>query len=332
MSLQATSNHMYWLSVMRGLNIVLVVMYHVQLIDFATGNNHIICEQIPSIFTPVRMPFFIFSSGGLLFLSRINKNWNTKDLYWDKFQRIIIPFLFFVTFYFLFKVMLNGFVKTPVEVSFSYYFESFIYYPGHPSAPLWFLATLSTMMFLYPLFKVACKSDVLMVTFLILSIVIFYLDTSNVSEIFNLSNLNHYLIFFFFGIFFFKYKLHNYLSSNISLLLTIVVYVLLFYIEKGLFTSLSGIVMMCAIGKFVARYFPKLFSSFRDNIFQIYLMSFIFQAFVELVLWKKLFYNENLFWLFYVMNITAGVFCPILVTKLVNRCPQKIVRLCFGLK
>ena len=29
MSLQATSNHMYWLSVMRGLNIVLVVMYHV---------------------------------------------------------------------------------------------------------------------------------------------------------------------------------------------------------------------------------------------------------------------------------------------------------------
>ena len=61
-------------------------------------------------------------------------------------------------------------------------------------------------------------------------------------------------------------------------------------------------------------------------------MSFIFQAFVELVLWKKLFYNENLFWLFYVMNITAGVFCPILVTKLVNRCPQKIVRLCFGLK
>ena len=96
MSLQATSNLMDWLSVMRGLNIVLVVMYHVQLIDFATGNNHITCEQIPSIFIPVRMPFFIFSSGGLLFLSRINKNWNTKDLYWDKFQRIIIPFLFFV--------------------------------------------------------------------------------------------------------------------------------------------------------------------------------------------------------------------------------------------
>lgn len=106
MSLQATSNHMDWLSVMRGLNIVLVVMYHVQLIDFATGNNHIICEQIPSIFTPVRMPFFIFSSGGLLFLSRINKNWNTKDLYWDKFQRIIIPFLFFC--YILFFIQSNA--------------------------------------------------------------------------------------------------------------------------------------------------------------------------------------------------------------------------------
>ena len=60
MILQATSNLMDWLSVMRGLNIVLVVMYHVQLIDFATGNNHIICEQIPSIFTPVRMLFYFF--------------------------------------------------------------------------------------------------------------------------------------------------------------------------------------------------------------------------------------------------------------------------------
>ena len=61
-------------------------------------------------------------------------------------------------------------------------------------------------------------------------------------------------------------------------------------------------------------------------------MSFIFQAFVELLLWKKLFYNENLFLLFYIINLSFGIFMPLLVTKVIEKCPYKFVRLCFGLK
>lgn len=76
---------------MRGLSIVLVVMFHVQLVDMATGANHSLCTTLPTIFTPIRMPFFIFTSGGLLYLSRIRREWTTRALYADKLRRIAIP-------------------------------------------------------------------------------------------------------------------------------------------------------------------------------------------------------------------------------------------------
>ena len=97
------SERLEWLSLMRGLSIVLVVMFHVQLVDMATGENHSLCTTLPTIFTPIRMPFFIFTSGGLLYLSRIRREWTTRALYADKLRRIAIPFVFFVTFYYLFN-------------------------------------------------------------------------------------------------------------------------------------------------------------------------------------------------------------------------------------
>ena len=93
-----------WLAVLRGLNILLVVMVHVQLVDMSTGTNHPFCSAVAFPFHPIRMPLFIFISGGLLYLSRIRKNISTKALYKDKFQRIMIPFLFFVIAYYVLRL------------------------------------------------------------------------------------------------------------------------------------------------------------------------------------------------------------------------------------
>lgn len=98
---------------MRGLSIVLVVMFHAQLVDMATGANHSLCTTLPTIFTPIRMPFFIFTSGGLLYLSRIRREWTTRALYADKLRRIAVPFVFFVTFYYLFKLLAGAWAKPP---------------------------------------------------------------------------------------------------------------------------------------------------------------------------------------------------------------------------
>lgn len=323
-----------WLGILRGLNILLVIMVHVQLVDMSTGENHSFCNALSFPFHPIRMPLFIFISGGLLYLSRIRKNISTKALYKDKFQRIMIPFVFFVIVYYLIKATFNQFAKTPIDLSWSNFLESFIYYRGHSSQPLWFLAVLMFLMLMYPLFCYLCKNKYRMIAFLIFCCGIFFIDTDLESRwnVFYILEVQHYLVYFFFGIFFFRFELYKYIENIGILLVLVLLYAACYYFSLGLLTSFIGISMMCALCLKIGTYMPKLFSSFREYIFQIYLMSLPFQNFVELILWKKLFYNEEFVYVFYVLNVLVGLFIPVIISKLVERCNIKFVRLCFGLQ
>lgn len=327
------SQKIEWLSLLRGLNIVLVLMFHVNLIDMTTGMNHSFCSEICIPFNAIRMPLFIFISGGLLYLSRIKKNYTVKDLYYDKFQRIMIPFIFFVIIYFSIKILFSQFTKTPTELSLNYFLESFIYFRGHPSAPLWFLAVLMMFMLLYPLYRFLCKKLALMIAFLLFCCLFYFVDY-NIDEKYNvffILDIQYYLVYFFFGIFVFRFEYYKYLNSIPVLLLLIVFYTIAIIFHIPLISSFLGILMMCSICMQLSRYIPHLFDSFRDYIYQIYLMSFPFQAFIELILWKKLFYNENYFLLFYLLSILSGLLIPVWIAKIVERCPVKLIRLCFGL-
>ena len=323
-----------WLAILRGLNILLVVMVHVQLVDMLKGQNHLFCSTVSSPFHPIRMPLFIFISGGLLYISRIRKNIPTPALIKDKFQRIMLPFLFFVVVYYLIKCVFNQFSKTPIELSWCNFLESFVYYRGHASQPLWFLAVLMFLMLLYPLFRYLCNKKYLMVAFLLFCCGISFIDTNLDSpwNVFYIMELHHYLVYFFFGIFFFRFELYKYIDKIAILLSISLAYLVCYKYNIPLLTSLIGIIMMCSLSMIVSHFFPRLFSYFREYIFQIYLMSLPFQNFVELILWKQLFYHEQLFFLFYIINISAGLFMPVLIAKLVKRCPYKSVRLCFGLQ
>ena len=323
-----------WLAVLRGLNILLVIMVHIQLVDMATGENHLFCQTLSFPFHPIRMPLFIFISGGLLYLSRIRKEIPTKTLYKDKFQRIVIPFVFFVIVYYLIKCTFNQFAKTPIELSWTNFLESFVYYRGHSSQSLWFLAVLMFLMLMYPLFCYLCKNKYRMIVFLLFCCGIYFIDTDLDSRwnVFYIMEIQHYLVFFFLGIFFFRFELYKFIGNIGILFVLILLYAACYYFSLFFLTSIIGIFMMCSLCLKIGTYFPNLFSSFREYIFQIYLMSLPFQTFVELILWKKLFYHEQLFFLFYIINISAGLFMPVLIANLVKRCPYKSVRLCFGLQ
>lgn len=187
-----------WLAILRGMNILLVVMVHVQLVNMLTGENHFFCRALSFPFHPIRMPLFIFISGGLLYLSRIRKEIPTKALYKDKFQRIVIPFVFFVIVYYLIKYAFNQFAKTPIELSWTNFLESFVYYRGHSSQSLWFLAVLMFLMLMYPLFCYLCKNKYRMIAFLLFCCAIFFIDTNLESRwnVFYILEVQHYLVYF----------------------------------------------------------------------------------------------------------------------------------------
>lgn len=328
------TNRIEWLSLLRGLNILLVVMYHVQLIDMNTGENHIFCTEICRPFNAIRMPLFIFCSGALLYLSRIQKQWEVKSLYIDKFYRIVCPFLFFVTFYYFLKVALSSVTKTKVVFSIGHFLESFAIYYEHPSAHLWFLAVLFWFMLLYPFFIWLCKNNVRMECFLLFVTSIYFIDLDKYvsSNWFYLFNLNKYLVFFYFGIFFFRFEFYRYTDNIICLLFILLLYFLCYWYNVPLFTSLVGILLMISICQRLSHYYPTLFCSFREYIYQIFLMSFIFQPIVELILWQRLLYNENYFYFFYLLNVSVGIMMPVFVSKLVEKYGFLWLKICLGLK
>lgn len=323
-----------WLAILRGFTILLVVMYHVQLIDKTTGECHALCNAISHPFDYLRMPVFIFSSGFLLYVTRISRRVGVSDLYKEKFERIVIPFIFFGIVYYAIKMLFSSFVKTQVEASFTDFLLSYVFFSNSPIAHLWYLATLFSLMLLYPLFVYVFKSNVRILLFGIISVVIYFFDFSILEDYnyFNILYLNKYIVFFYVGMVVVHYKLYDYLQGYIKTILLLALYVVSFLLEIRLLAGISGIFLFISLFMLIDRYVPKLFSSYRNYIYQIYLMSFIFQPFVELILWKTLFYNENLLMLFYVINVAFGIYGPVLVSKLIERVPYRMVRLCFGLK
>lgn len=328
------TQNIHWLSVLRAINITLVVMYHINLIDLTTGTNHTFCTMVAYPFNSIRMPLFIFVSGALLYISRIEKKWKTFNLYKDKMVRILLPFAFFVTFYFLLKAALNGLVKTPVDVSINFYIESFYLFYKHPSGHLWYLATLMTLMLFYPVYVFACRNKFAMFSLLAFAFIMYYCDLHVffAHNYFNLANLNKYFIYFYLGIVFFRYKIYQYLNNAVCCIILPLAYVCLLYFKVDLITSVVGIFAATSLAITLCKSKRFSLSIIGNHIYQIYLLSFAFQAMVELLLWKRLFYNEDLFYLFYVINLLSGLFLPIAVVMIVKKCPYRFVRLCFGLK
>lgn len=328
------NERMSWLSVVRGFTILLVVMAHIQLLNPSTGECYDICRVLSEPFDSIRMPLFIFSSGGLLYLSRISKGWSISRLYVDKAQRILIPFVFFVTVYYGVKILFASVIKHPIDVSWRSFIESFYLFEGHASGPLWFLATLSVLMLLYPLFCWLLKRKLTAIGFWLFTLLFFFVDLGSLlpDNYFYLLCLNHYLVYFYSGILFFCYRLYKHLDHRWAFFTLLLLYSILNYFEVTLVTSLVGVAMMISAGQLIARCAGWLFCSFRDYIFQIYLMSFFCQGLVELLLWPRSGYDDRLFWLFYCLNIVFGIYLPVLVSKVVERCPLRFIRLCFGLK
>ena len=195
------------------------------------------------------------------------------------------------------------------------------------------------MMALYPLYLLVLRMGKRVVIFL--GIILFALypfdfrqyTTTNWCQLFT---LNKYLPFFFTGIVPFKYSLWKYLDNKVALLVCFVLYWGIYFAVPHnnytlLLMSISGIMFMISLCLFLSHPFPKLFSSFRNYIFQIYLFGIAFQAFVELILWRALGCPDSLVYLFYVLNILAGVYLPVLMSKIIEKIPYRPIRLCFGL-
>lgn len=90
----------------------------------------------------------------------------------------------------------------------------------------------------------------------------------------------------------------------------------------GTFFSMS----LCLI---VGKYTPKLFNSFRDYTFQIFLMGIFFQMVIRWIYVK--WSNEMMFVPMWLLSVIIGIYVPTLIAKQIDKYAPKYIKMCFGL-
>lgn len=333
----ATKEKILWLSIVQGWAILLVVVGHVNCYTYAAeGEMYGLSTWVTRLCYAFHMPLFMFVSGGLLYYSRLAKGWSAKAVYADKFKRLVLPYLFFILLAMVLKGVLGGYSKRgAVDISLPTYLSALFNPSEGPLAEMWFVATLLWFMVMYPLFRWSMRNQYLEMGLLAVTLLPFIAGMPwDTNGWFNLGGVPRYAFYFFGGMLFFKYRLYRYARGRVwvAAVLTGLFLACVFAQRDGsAFTATAGILMSVAWGVIAEERFPRLFSSFRDYSFQIFLIGIFPQMFLELFLWRRFPY-EGLQIPFYIISCCAALMTAVIVSKCVKRIPSRIARRFFGLK
>ena len=330
------SDKILWLSIIQGWAILLVVIGHVNAFTYsgAEGEIYPASGWIQRFCYSFHMPLFMFVSGGLLYMTRIEKGWNTISLYKDKLKRLLVPFVLFTIIGFLAKIPFAGVTKTGLDLSVHGFVMALFDPANGPLKELWFVGTLMWLMFMYPVYKAMLHSVWSEILLLAVSLIPFVFDMHfDFSGWFNLAGVSRYAFYFIAGILFFRYNVVSYFASRLWAVISVTaIYVVCFVIPSvpGVITALLGILMSFAWGSRLTR-FPRLFSSFRDHSFQIFLIGIFPQMMVELLVWKR-FHEEWMQLPFYIISCVLALACGVVMSRVASHFRPAFLRWGFGLK
>lgn len=341
-----TSTKINWISVLQGMAIVLVVMNHVRLYDASIGDDYAFVHQIRDVFQPYFMATFFFISGMLLYYSRMSGGWRTVALYRDKAARLVVPLLFCTVLGCASQAVFNGVVKHPKEIGVDTLLYALLDYDTTPWPHRWYLVSLVWMMVLYPCYLYisdrGVKAEVIAVAAVIAVYLVDLTDWVDTNLCY-LFTLNKYLPFFVLGIITYKYGLYRYLRSFWAACscwtLYCAIYMLMPHVDGEtphvepwwLLMSVTGVMAITSTSMIISERMPQALSSIRNYVFPIYLFGIAFQAFVELILWRRMGCPDGWVYAFYVLNILVGLYLPVLMSKVIERIPYRWLRRCFGL-
>lgn len=320
-----------WLQILQGWSMLLVVVGHVTLTGIFRNPETPVSAAIEKIIYSFHMPLFMFISGFLFYWTKISRDKTFPEVVVDKLKRLGTPFLFFTLFTFIVKFIFAPFMNRPVELSLSQFVNSFLYPGSNPLSEMWFIATLFIIMLFYPLWKYMITSP-LKIGLLLLGCLALNIFFPAGIELLSLSNVAYMMLFFCLGILFCKFRIQRFLAAPgiLGLLLALFVALTIIPDTPNLLLNLSGIFFSVALALKIEPVAPRLFSSFRDYTFQIFLLG-IFPQIALRILYARVSHSEFSYWSLYLASIVIGIYLPVLIAKVVEKSRNTLVRRCFGL-
>lgn len=321
-------NKINWLSILQGWSMLLVVVGHVTLTGVFENPQTPVSAEIERIVYSFHMPLFMFVSGFLFYLTKLGKRKSYGRTVKDKAKRLLIPYAAFTLATFVLKYAFAPLMKRPVGFTWWELFDV-LTFTSNPLGEMWFISTLFILFLFYPVYRWSLQNKARSGFLLAAALLACWFFPKGI-RLFCLSNVFYFLVFFYSGILFSRYRLYDCLRGRKVLSGAIAGMVLcalfpcfpVLAVFAGIFFSLS----LCLV---LSGHVPRLFGSFRDYTFQIFLMGIFFQMAVRYVYaWIGM---ESLYWPLYLVSILLGVYVPVLISRMLLRIGNKNLNRCFGL-
>lgn len=297
--------------------IILVVLGH----SMYPGDRNLVSNYIYSF----HMPVFAFISG-YLFMTYTN-----IKTYWvfvrNKISRLIIPYVFWITFMFIVKFLFSSlltadiFVNNPIGFDFDVLYNMLLYPSKAVVSYYWFAIVLFFIFILFaPLIKKNIESYSLLIAVII--IVLYYLNPLYNCNLFQLNRLFDLLTYFYFGCIFTIYNLNfvsNYKLLTQWIFLLVLNIILVIYILSisgyDLFTGVLGISICLVLSRLYEYYKLDFLKSLYRNTATIYFLHGIVNSLLSKVL---VYLKFNM----YIYTLIQFLFClivPVIIVKIIEK-------------
>lgn len=323
-----------WLLILQGWAMLWVVIGHSPLGEPETGPEW---ENILYHFAySFHMPLFMLVSGWLFYRTRFGvkdsggggKKWTYPAIVKDKALRLLLPGLVFSVVALVLKVFFPGEMSRQVGLNMNDIIHSYIYPYDNPFREIWFIVTLFWLFLMTPVWKLTLKKDSIMWGTVLL-LIGFHVWNPKV-EFLCIGTIFNYAIWFYLGLVISKTNAVELLfmkSVPITFLVGVAVYVLGLYTNEFLVKS-GGIVFSFAIALAADKYIPKLFISFRNYTYQIFLMGIFSQIGLK-ILYRHI---AMPYMLAFLLCVAVGLYVPVFISKVAERINWIPLLMCMGLK
>lgn len=280
------------------------------------------------------MPLFMLVSGWLFYLTRLKVKENAPHTQWpyckivkDKTQRLLLPGIVFSVVAFVVKMVFPGEMSRQTGLSFSEVAHAYLYPYDNPLRELWFIVTLFWFFTLTPFWYYVIRNSYTKWGCLALLGCIHFINIE--IDILCIGRVLSFAIWFYLGIIISK---EEWAEKNVSKwpVLTLLVGVVVYIVGKysiSFVTTIGGIIFSFGFALIADKCIPKLFCSFRNYTYLIFLIGIFAQILVKIV-YRHI---NTPYLLTYLLCIIAGLYVPVLVSKIIEWINWKPLLLCVGL-
>ena len=259
----------------------------------------------------------------------------------DKLKRLGIPFVVFTIITMVMKVLFPGDMARQASFTIQEFMHAILYPREGPLLEMWFVAVIMWMFALTPFWNICLRSKIISVITLVFIFAIHIsVDYLPLGTFLCLRDTARFGIYFYIGMLACKYGLDDRYKSfkYIALIISIILYLVFALLDFRFGVALSGIAFSIGLAFILDKYASKIFSSFRNYTYQIFLISIFVQIAVKMIYKRVAIMNIGLYHpmltyiVFFLLCLTMGLYIPVIVSKVAEILNWNPILLCLGLK